>query len=66
MIVFTIIVIIILADCLIGSVVLALLDTEDQCFYKWYASDPTGVSEFFILLLWPILAVLMVRYKLGK
>ncbi len=51
-------------NAVIGAMVCASLDTEDQVVYNWYKQDPTGgIAAVLILELWPVMAVLMWRYR---
>lgn len=52
-----------LLNALVGAVVCTCLDTKDQVFYRWYKTDKTGVGCFLVLTFWPILAIMMIRYK---
>lgn len=49
---------------ILGCGVLAYLDDRERRYYKWLKEDPTyGVLAAIVILLWPILAYLMWRYK---
>lgn len=57
----------IIVNAVIGATVCACLDTEDQHFLKWVEREPTGgFATFLVIQLWPIMAFLMIKYKLQQ
>jgi len=55
---------ILIINYFLGAIVCASLDTKDKIFYNWYKEDPTGGLFCFIILeAWPIIAILMLKYR---
>ena len=67
------ILIVFVANPIIGMIVTALLDTKDEVFYKWYSSKWYNgylmlgeLTSYLILFFWPVLAMGMIRYRFKR
>ncbi len=52
-------------DYILGCIILALIDTEDQQLHLWAKEAPYGLYSL-VVLLWPICLFFWLRFKNNK
>ena len=58
---------VIVANLLIGAIILDCIDTEDEALYRWFDSCPRELAWFLqplILTVWPGFLLLWLRLKI--
>ena len=55
---------IIVVNPIIGAMVCAYIDNDNEDLYKWYSNAPPefgGILEYLVLFFWPIVTILWFR-----